>query len=39
MSVIVLPIVKTLALILDIYIKVVVVEIAIHWLIHFKLFP
>lgn len=37
MSVILLPIIKTLALILDIYIKVVVVEIAIYWLMHFKI--
>lgn len=37
MSVILLPIIKTLALVLDIYIKVVVVEIAIYWLIHFKI--
>lgn len=36
-SVLVLPLVRTLALILDIYFKVVVVEIAIYWLIHFKI--
>jgi len=36
-SVLFLPIIKTLALILDIYIKVVVVEIAIFWLLHFKI--
>lgn len=36
-SVLVLPLVKTLALVLDIYFKVVVVEIAIYWLIHFKI--
>lgn len=37
MSVLVLPFVKTLALILDIYIKVVVVDIVIYWLLHFKI--
>ena len=36
-SVLVLPLVRTLALVLDIYFKVVVVEIAIYWLIHFKI--
>jgi len=36
-SVLVLPLVRTLALILDIYFKVVVVEIAIYWLMHFKI--
>ena len=37
MGVLLLPLFKTLALVLDIYIKVVVVEIAVHWLIHFKI--
>ena len=37
MGVLLLPIFKTLALILDIYFKIVVVEIVIHWLIHFNI--
>lgn len=37
MGVLLLPLFKTLALVLDLYFKVVVVEIAIHWLIHFKI--
>ena len=37
MSVLLLPLFKTLALVLDLYVKVVVVEIVIHWLIHFKI--
>lgn len=37
MSVLLLPIIKTLALILDIYFKIVVVEIVIYWLLHFKI--
>jgi len=37
MGVLLLPIFKTLALILDIYFKVVIVEIAVHWLLHFKI--
>ena len=37
MGVLLLPLFKTLALVLDPYFKVVVVEIAIHWLIHFKI--
>lgn len=32
-----LAILKTLTLVLDIYFKVVVVEIAVHWLLHFKI--
>ncbi|MBR2299068.1 MAG: YggT family protein [Alphaproteobacteria bacterium] len=37
MGVLLLPIFKTLALVLDIYFKVVIVEIAVHWLLHFKI--
>lgn len=37
MSVLLLPIIKTLALVLDIYFKIVVVEIVIYWLLHFKI--
>ena len=37
MSVLLLPLFKTIALVLDIYVKIVVVEIVIHWLIHFKI--
>ncbi len=37
MGVLLLPLFKTLALVLDLYFKVVVVEIAIYWLIHFKI--
>jgi len=37
MGVLLLPLFKTLALVLDIYVKIVVVEIVIHWLIHFKI--
>ncbi len=37
MGVLLLPVFKTIALILDIYVKVVVVEIVLHWLIHFKI--
>lgn len=37
MSIILLPIFKTLALVIDIYFKVVVVEIVLHWLLHFKI--
>lgn len=36
MSVIVEPFVFVLAFLVDIYFKVVVVEIVLHWLIHFK---
>ena len=32
-----LPVFKTMALLLDIYVKIVVVEIVLHWLIHFKI--
>ena len=32
-----MPLIKILALILDICFKIVVVEIVIHWLIHFKI--
>ena len=37
MGVLLLPLFKTLALVLDIYVKIVVVEIVIHWLLHFKI--
>ena len=37
MSVLLLPLFKTIALVLDIYVKIVVVEIVIHWLIHVKI--
>lgn len=37
MSVLLLPLIKILALILDIYVKIVVVEIVIYWLLHFKI--
>lgn len=32
-----LAILKTISLVLDIYFKVVIVEIAVHWLLHFKI--
>lgn len=32
-----LAILRTLTLVLDIYFKVVVVEIVVHWLLHFKI--
>lgn len=37
MGVLLLPVFKTIALVLDIYVKIVVVEIVLHWLIHFKI--
>ncbi len=37
MSLLLLPLFKTIALVLDIYVKIVVVEIALHWLLHFKI--
>jgi len=37
MGVLLIPLFKTLALVLDIYFKIVVVEIAIYWLLHFKI--
>lgn len=37
MGVLLLPILKTIALVLDIYVKIVIIEIVIHWLIHFKI--
>ena len=37
MGVIFEPFVWVLAIIVDIYFKVVVIEIALHWLIHFKI--
>ncbi|MBO4293897.1 MAG: YggT family protein [Alphaproteobacteria bacterium] len=37
MSVLLLPLVKTLALVLDIYTKIVIVEIVIYWLLHFNI--
>ena len=36
MSVIVEPFIYVLAFLVDIYFKIVVVEIVLHWLIHFK---
>ena len=37
MGVLLLPVFKTIALVLDIYVKIVIVEIIVHWLIHFKI--
>jgi len=37
MSVIIEPFVFVLAVLVDLYFKVVVVEIVLHWLIHFKI--
>lgn len=37
MGVLLVPFFDTIALVVDIYFKIVVVEIALHWLIHFKI--
>ena len=37
MSLLLLPLFKTIALVLDIYVKIVIIEIVIHWLMHFKI--
>lgn len=37
MGMLLLPFLDTLALVVDIYFKIVVVEIALHWLLHFKM--
>ena len=37
MGMLLIPVLDTLALVIDIYFKIVVVEIVLHWLIHFKM--
>ena len=37
MGILLIPIIDTLALVIDIYFKIVVVEIVLHWLIHFNI--
>lgn len=37
MGVLLTPILDTIALVVDIYFKIVVVEIVLHWLLHFKI--
>ncbi len=37
MGVLLIPVLDTLALVVDIYFKIVVVEVVLHWLIHFNI--
>jgi len=37
MGILLVPFFDTIALVIDIYFKIVVVEVVLHWLIHFKI--